>query len=71
MYTKASYCPDHAGVAPRRPSIIAAEAAQLRWTGGFYVGNPLIELGRTPLEDKDHKSLRQASTHGKLAAPRT
>jgi hypothetical protein len=50
---------------------VAAEAAQLRRTGGLHIRNPLFELTRAPLADKDHKSLRQSSTYGELTAPAT
>jgi len=48
---------------------IAAEAAEFRWASALHVRNPLFELARTSLADKDHESLRQSSTCGYLTAP--
>ena len=50
---------------------VAAETAQLRWTGGLHVRNPLFELAGASFADKDHESLRQSSTYSNLATPPT
>ena len=43
---------------------VATEAAELRWAGGVHVRNPLVQLARTSLAHKEHKSLSQSSTRG-------
>ena len=50
---------------------IAAEAAEFRWASGLHVPYPLIELAPASLAHKDHESLRQLSTYGKLTTPPT
>jgi hypothetical protein len=57
-----------------RPPIamkIAAEAAQLRWTGALDFGYPAFELGPTSLADQHHKLLRQSPARGQLAGAAT